>query len=146
LTGLFDPIQIGKVEIKNRIVLLGMGLGYGENFRVNARMTQLFARLAGFGFPFGKRVIIIGGGFAGCELADFLADRGKQVTVIGEASRVGEGIGADTIVLARALTENRDLDDVLYDTGIRVIRIGDAAAPAQVKEAIAAGFKAGIEM
>ncbi len=30
----------------------------------------------------GERVIVIGGGFVGCETADFLAERGKNVTVI----------------------------------------------------------------
>lgn len=30
----------------------------------------------------GKRVVIIGGGFVGCEVADFLAEKGKKVTVI----------------------------------------------------------------
>lgn len=30
----------------------------------------------------GKRVVIVGGGFIGCELAEFLAEKGKQVTVI----------------------------------------------------------------
>lgn len=30
----------------------------------------------------GNRVIVVGGGFVGCELADFLADKGKKVTVI----------------------------------------------------------------
>jgi len=150
---------------------------------------RLFKRLAGFGFPFGKRVIIIGGGFAGCELADFLADRGKQVTVIGESTRVGEGIGAstrwvvrsrlksktriierasveiagartirvrfedtvedlsaDTIVLARPLMENHDLDEALHNAEIKVVRIGDGATPGQVKEAVAAGFKAGYDL
>ena len=150
---------------------------------------RLFARLAGFGFPFGKRVIILGGGFAGCELADFLADRGKQVTVIGETTRVGEGIGAstrwvvrsrlktktklierasveitgartlrvshdetveklsaDTIVVARPLLENRELEDALHNAAARVIRIGDGVAPGQVKEAVAAGFQAGYDL
>ncbi len=30
----------------------------------------------------GKRVIVIGGGFVGCETADFLAEKGKKVTVV----------------------------------------------------------------
>jgi len=154
-----------------------------------AYSPRLFARLAALKFPFGKRVIIIGGGFAGCELADFLAYRGRQVTVIGESTRVGEGVGAstrwvvrsrlkakarlierasveitgertvrvshdgtdeeisaDTIVLARPLAENRALEDALHNTGIEVIRIGDGAAPGQVKEAVAAGFAAGFNL
>ncbi len=49
-----------------------------------------------FGFPFKKRVVIIGGGFAGCELADTLAERGKKVTILEESRRVGYDIGPVT--------------------------------------------------
>ncbi len=44
-------------------------------------------------FPFGKRVAIIGGGFDGCELADVLAEKGKEVTMIEESGRIGTDIG-----------------------------------------------------
>ncbi|MFC1940636.1 FAD-dependent oxidoreductase [Chloroflexota bacterium] len=54
---------------------------------------SLLRWLLKFNFPFGKRVTVIGGGFAGCELADFLADRGKKVNIIGESTRVGNGVG-----------------------------------------------------
>ena len=30
----------------------------------------------------GNKVVVIGGGFVGCETADFLAEKGKKVTVI----------------------------------------------------------------
>ncbi len=49
-----------------------------------------------FGFPFKKRVVIIGGGFAGCELADILAERGKKVTILEESKRLGYDIGMTT--------------------------------------------------
>ena len=35
-----------------------------------------------FRIPFGKRVIIIGKGLAGIEIADFLVQRGKKVTIV----------------------------------------------------------------
>ena len=34
--------------------------------------------------PIGKRVVIIGGGLVGVELAEFLAERGRRVTVLEE--------------------------------------------------------------
>jgi 2,4-dienoyl-CoA reductase (NADPH2) len=49
--------------------------------------------MARFNFPFGRRVAIIGGGFAGCELGVFLAENGKSVTIIEESSRMGANIG-----------------------------------------------------
>lgn len=35
-----------------------------------------------FNFPFKKRVVIIGGGFGACEIAEVLAEKGKKVTII----------------------------------------------------------------
>ena len=32
--------------------------------------------------PLGKRVVIIGGGIQGCELAEFLVKRGRKVTIV----------------------------------------------------------------
>ena len=45
-----------------------------------------------FGFPFGKRIIVVGGNFAGCELAETLVDRGKKVTIVEEGKRLGADI------------------------------------------------------
>jgi 2,4-dienoyl-CoA reductase (NADPH2) len=50
----------------------------------------------GSNFLFGKSIAIIGGGFAACELAEFMIDHGKQVTIITESKRVGEDIGPST--------------------------------------------------
>lgn len=42
--------------------------------------------------PLGKRIVIIGGELVGLELAEFLALRGRQVTVIDGAPRFGTGL------------------------------------------------------
>ncbi|MFC2005556.1 FAD-dependent oxidoreductase [Chloroflexota bacterium] len=42
----------------------------------------------------GERVIIIGGGLVGCETAEFLAEKGKKVTIIEMLRRIGDDIGA----------------------------------------------------
>ncbi|MEY4159844.1 MAG: hypothetical protein RLZZ136_465 [Pseudomonadota bacterium] len=42
--------------------------------------------------PLGDRVTIIGGELVGIELAEFLAERGRKVTVIEEAPRLGKGL------------------------------------------------------
>jgi 2,4-dienoyl-CoA reductase (NADPH2) len=46
--------------------------------------------------PVGRRVVIIGGAIQGCELAEFLVKRGRQVTIVEEnaAEKFGEGLGA----------------------------------------------------
>ena len=53
----------------------------------------LMRRLMGLNFPIKKRVVIIGGQFAGLELALTLMDKGKIVTVIEETKRLGNDIG-----------------------------------------------------
>jgi 2,4-dienoyl-CoA reductase (NADPH2) len=45
-----------------------------------------------FNFPFGKRVVVVGGNFAGCELGETLAERGKKVTIVEESKRLGSDI------------------------------------------------------
>ncbi len=42
--------------------------------------------------PLGDRVVIIGGELVGIELAEFLLERGRTVTVIEEAPRLGKGL------------------------------------------------------
>jgi 2,4-dienoyl-CoA reductase (NADPH2) len=42
--------------------------------------------------PIGRRVVVIGGGIHGCELAEFLAKRGRRVTIVDTAESIGEGM------------------------------------------------------
>ena len=75
--------------------------GFGQ--RLLSRLGGLFVRffyepslvrwMLRFGFPFGKRVAIIGGSFAGCELAVTLVGRGKKVSIIEESKRIGADVG-----------------------------------------------------
>ncbi|MFC1928568.1 FAD-dependent oxidoreductase [Chloroflexota bacterium] len=53
------------------------------------RILRLLTRLW---MPIGKRVVIIGGGIHGCELAEFLVKRGRKVTVVDTAETLGEGM------------------------------------------------------
>jgi 2,4-dienoyl-CoA reductase (NADPH2) len=57
-----------------------------------ARLTKLY-------MPVGKRVVIAGGTLHGCELAEFLVKRNRQVTVVhnGPASQLGEGMTLDDL-------------------------------------------------
>ncbi|SFR91634.1 FAD-dependent oxidoreductase [Sphingomonas jatrophae] len=42
--------------------------------------------------PLGQNIVIIGGELVGVELAEFLMERGRTVTVVGEAPRFGGGL------------------------------------------------------
>ena len=44
----------------------------------------------------GDRVVVIGGGMIGCETAEFLADKGKRVTIVEMLERIGQDIGPTT--------------------------------------------------
>ena len=87
-------------------------LMFGESSEELKRKTSLFTRLATkvgaatgasanldlirkatyAWMPLGKRVVIIGGELVGIELAEFLHERGRTVTVIEEAPRMGKGL------------------------------------------------------
>ena len=42
--------------------------------------------------PLGARIVIVGGELVGIELAEFLHERGRKVTVIDDAPRFGKGL------------------------------------------------------
>jgi len=42
--------------------------------------------------PLGKHIVIIGGELVGCELAEFLIERGRDVTIVGDAEKFGGGL------------------------------------------------------
>ena len=46
-------------------------------------------RLSKFWMPVGRRVVVIGGGLVGLELAEYLAERGRLVTVLEEGKHLG---------------------------------------------------------
>lgn len=73
--------------------------------------SSLVRRLLKLGFPFGKRVVVVGGGFAGCELGEFLVDKGRRVTIVEQSGHIGSDIGVTT----RWVTMKR-----LREAGVRV--------------------------
>jgi 2,4-dienoyl-CoA reductase (NADPH2) len=42
--------------------------------------------------PVGKRIVIIGGGIQGCQLGEFLTERGRKVTIVDTAESLGKGM------------------------------------------------------
>jgi 2,4-dienoyl-CoA reductase (NADPH2) len=48
--------------------------------------------LTKFWMPIGRKVVIIGGGLQGCELAEFLVKRGRTVTIVEAAETLGDGV------------------------------------------------------
>ncbi len=58
--------------------------------------------LTRFWMPLGKRVVIMGGGVHGCQVAEFLVKRGRKVTLVETAPEIGDGL-LETLVKPRLL-------------------------------------------
>lgn len=88
-------------------------------------------RLSHIWMPLGKRVTIIGGGLVGLELAEFLAERGREVNVL-EASR---DLGTELSIVRRwrVLDHLKQLG-VNIVTHAQVTHIDEQAVHYQVKE------------
>jgi 2,4-dienoyl-CoA reductase (NADPH2) len=139
----------------------------------------------------GRNVVVVGGGSTGCETAEFLARKDKQVVILemlpriaadcGPANRyllierlVAAGIRLETGVKAEAVTQTGvkviraglypeffEADTVVLSMGLvsddkiartlegrvsSVFKIGDAAKPAAIKEAMESGFKIALQI
>lgn len=72
--------------------------------------------------PLGKRIVVIGGELVGLELAEYLAHRGREVTVVDESPRSGAGL---------YLVRRMRLLDELHELGVTLqnkasaVSIGD---------------------
>ncbi|MBW2396859.1 MAG: FAD-dependent oxidoreductase, partial [Deltaproteobacteria bacterium] len=80
ITGDDPSVAREKLSLGQR-ALVGAGglLGLGDR-------PELARSLSKRWMPVGKRVAILGGGLVGCELAEFLSDRGRTVHVIEESA------------------------------------------------------------
>jgi 2,4-dienoyl-CoA reductase (NADPH2) len=83
MTGDNTSPAVGKLNLFQRFMMFCGGLlGITRN-------GELIRRLSHWWMPVGRRVAIIGGGLVGVELAEFLAERGRQVSVIEESEKFG---------------------------------------------------------
>ncbi len=91
----------------------------GALLGVTAKLA-LVRRLTRHWMPLGQRVVIIGGELVGMELAEFLVERGRHVTVLEEGPKFGKGL-----LLVRRLRLVPELKDhgVALHAGVRDIAI-----------------------
>ena len=64
------------------VAAVGRRLGF-------TRSADRVRRLSRVWLPLGQRVVVVGGGLVGLELAVFLAERGRHVTVVEEGAQLG---------------------------------------------------------
>ena len=103
----------------NGATRLAMKLGNATGLTARLELLREGSKLW---MPLGKRVVIIGGELVGLELAEFLAKRGRTVTVLEESSRVGRGI--PLVRRFRAIDECHELGVALL-TNATDFGIGD---------------------
>jgi 2,4-dienoyl-CoA reductase (NADPH2) len=78
--------------IDRKIVVSGPKLHSMLKFYLRFFRPKTLGSLTKLWMPVRKRVIIIGGGLHGCELAEFLVKRGRKVTIVESAEALGEGV------------------------------------------------------
>ncbi len=78
--------------IERRNVLTGEALERKVSPYLKLLGPRLLRWVTRFWLPVGKRVVIIRGLLHGCQVAAFLVNRGKQVTVVEASDQLGEGI------------------------------------------------------
>jgi 2,4-dienoyl-CoA reductase-like NADH-dependent reductase (Old Yellow Enzyme family)/NADPH-dependent 2,4-dienoyl-CoA reductase/sulfur reductase-like enzyme len=86
------------------------------------RSPELIREATKAWMPLGDNIVIIGGELVGIELAEFLAERGRKVTVVDEAPKFGAGIYI--VRRWRALADCR-AHGVVMAPSARDIAIGD---------------------
>ena len=113
LTGEVSTNTSNKLTALQRLML-----GAGNTLGLTKHVDKL-QRLSHLGMPLGKRVTIVGGGLVGLELAEFLAERGREVTVI----EAGRNLGIELSIVRRW----RVLDHV-RQLGVTLITQADVTA------------------
>jgi 2,4-dienoyl-CoA reductase (NADPH2) len=89
----------------------------GALTRVN-RHPWILRQASRLWLPLGQRIVVIGGELVGLELAEYLAHRGRQVTVVDEAPRSGAGLYV--VRRMRLLDELRELGVTLQNNASEV--------------------------
>ncbi|MBU3992031.1 MAG: FAD-dependent oxidoreductase [Alphaproteobacteria bacterium] len=111
-------------EVKRKAGLLtrlatkvGATTGISDNLDFIRKATRQW-------MPFGQRIVIIGGELVGLELAEFLNERGREITVVDEIPRFGKGLS----VLRRMRLRDELLEHgVVLQPEASEIRIEEAA-------------------
>lgn len=78
--------------IGNRKVVTSKALHGRLKRYVRFFSPRLLRALTGIWMPIGKRVVIMGGNIQGCQTAEFLVKRGRQVTIASTEERIGDGL------------------------------------------------------
>jgi len=114
MLGQSNPELARKLSLTSRLATkAAAALGLTSDSEFVGKATRIW-------MPLGKRIVILGGELVGLELAEFLMERGRSVTVMEEASRMGSGL---TLVRRMRLLEELKEHGVTLLPGASEIRI-----------------------
>ncbi|MCB0994179.1 MAG: FAD-dependent oxidoreductase [Acidimicrobiales bacterium] len=109
-----DPTAGRKLGLAQRLAV-----GAGRRLGITDDMSKV-RELSKRWMPVADDVVVVGGGLVGAELAEFLAERGRSVTVLEEGSHLGVEMAHPR--RWRALHEARR-NGVVFETGATLVRI-----------------------
>jgi len=78
----------------------------------------------------GEKVVVVGGGLVGCEVAEYLAERGKKVTILEMLDKMGNDIG---ITIRWIIMQRLHNAGVKWVTGAKVEQITESRVRANKK-------------
>jgi 2,4-dienoyl-CoA reductase (NADPH2) len=81
IPGMDRPNVVNGAELHRRL-----------KFALKFFKPETLRKLTKFYMPLGRRVVVIGGAIQGCELAEFLTKRGREVTVVEAGDLMGNGM------------------------------------------------------
>ena len=95
------------LSLLQRLMVWGAGLlGITRNTNLLRSMSKIY-------MPLGKRIVLIGGGLVGLELAEYLVERGRIVTVLEESP----SLGAELAIVRRARVLH-----MLREDGVKLVK------------------------
>ncbi|MGI9294411.1 MAG: FAD-dependent oxidoreductase [Pseudomonadales bacterium] len=112
-----DPDSLAdKISGTTKLMLAGGAMtGITGNMALMRQLSKIW-------MPLGKRVVMIGGGLVAVELAEYLAERGRQVTLLDEGGLFGK-----ELMLVRRFRNMKDIEKLGVEClpNARLVRIDD---------------------
>jgi 2,4-dienoyl-CoA reductase (NADPH2) len=113
--------------IKNKNVISGPALHKQLKFYLRFISPGILRWLTNFYFPVGKKVVVIGSGMHGFELAEFFIKRNRKVTIVDTAKEPGEGMLDYRLGLSLSWLEKKGVNIItklkkieVVDNGIKI--------------------------